>query len=74
MAFEKSVLSIVAYGLYLTQFTSIDLTIHARHAHGLFAMKCITMCSDMNIYTPSVFCYDEHKKNFDIHFSMKKHT
>ena len=21
-----------------------------------------------NIYTPSVFCYDEHKKNFDIHF------
>ena len=26
-----------------------------------------------NIYTPSVFCYDEHKKNFDIHFSMKKH-
>ena len=27
-----------------------------------------------NIYTPSVFCYDEHKKNFDIHFSMKKHT
>ena len=27
-----------------------------------------------NIYTPSVFCYDEHKNNFDIHFSMKKHT
>ena len=23
----------------------------------------------MNIYTPSVFCYDEHKKNFDIPFS-----
>ena len=26
-----------------------------------------------NIYTSSVFCYDKHKKNFDIHFSMKRH-
>ena len=25
------------------------------------------------IYTPSVFCYDKHKKNFDIQFSMKRH-
>ena len=33
-----------------------------------------TSLSESNIYTPSVFCYDEHKKNFDIHFSMKKHT
>ena len=49
MAFEKSVLSIVAYGLYLTCVTSIAFTIHARHAHGLFAIKCITMCLDMNI-------------------------
>ena len=24
-----------------------------------------------NIYTSSVFCYDEHKKKIDIHFSMK---
>ena len=24
-----------------------------------------------NIYTSSVFCCDEHKKNFDIHFFMK---
>ena len=23
------------------------------------------------IFTLSVFCYDEYKKNFDIHFSMK---
>ena len=23
-------------------------------------------------YTSSVFCYDKHKKNFDIHFSMKR--
>ena len=21
----------------------------------------------------TLFCYDEHKKNFDIHFSMKRH-
>ena len=49
MAFEKSVLSIVAYGCRLTCVTSIAFTIHARHAHGLFVMKCITMCSDMNI-------------------------
>ena len=49
MAFEKSVLPIVAYGLYLTYVTSVALTIHARQALGLFAMKCITMCSDMNI-------------------------
>ena len=26
-----------------------------------------------NIYTPSVFCYDKNKKNFDIQFSMKRH-
>ena len=26
----------------------------------------------MNIYASSVFCYDKHKKNFDIHFSMKR--
>ena len=24
------------------------------------------------IYISSVFCYDKHKKNFDIHFSMKR--
>ena len=30
--------------------------------------------ANQNIYTPSVFCYNEHKKNFNIHFSMKKHT
>ena len=50
MAFEKPVLSIVAYGLYLTCVTSIAFNIHARRAHGLFAMKCITMCSDTNIW------------------------
>ena len=26
-----------------------------------------------DIYTPSVFCYDKHKKNFDIQFSLKRH-
>ena len=26
-----------------------------------------------NIYTPSVFCYDKHQKNFDIQFSLKRH-
>ena len=50
MAFEKSDLSIVTYGLYLTCITSITLTINPRHTHGMFAMKCITMCSDMNIF------------------------
>ena len=49
MAFENSVLSIVAYGLYLTCVPSVAFTIHARYAHGLFAMNCITMCSDTNI-------------------------
>ena len=33
---------------HITCVTSITFTIHVRHAHGLFAMKCITMCSDMN--------------------------
>ena len=47
--FEKSVFSIVAYGLFLTCVTSVDFPIHAQHAHGMFAMKCTTMCSDMNI-------------------------
>ena len=49
IAFEKSVLSIVTYGLYLTCVTSIAFTNHARHAHGLFAKKCNTMCPDMHI-------------------------
>ena len=49
MAFEKSVLSIVAYGLCVTFVTSIAFNNHARHADGLFAMKCITMSSDMKI-------------------------
>ena len=43
MAFEKPVLSIPAYGLYLTCVTSIDFNIYARQAHGLFAMKCIAI-------------------------------
>ena len=35
---------------------------------------CKCTCSiTANIYTPSVFCYDKHKKNFDIQFSMKRH-
>ena len=46
-AFEKSVLSIVAYGLHLACVTCIAVTVNARHKHGLFAKKCITMCSDM---------------------------
>ena len=33
--------------------------------------KLINLCD--NIYTPSVFCYDKHKKNFDIQFSLKRH-
>ena len=46
---KNSVLSIVVYGCCLTCVASIAFTIHARHADGLFVMKCITMCSDMNI-------------------------
>ena len=37
-------------------------------------LDCPEITIFINIYTPSVFCYDERKKNFDIHFSMKKHT
>ena len=48
-SFETSVVSIVAYGLYLPCNTSIAFTINARRARGLLAMKCITMCSDINI-------------------------
>ena len=48
-AFEKSVLSIVAYGVYLTCIISITFTMNARHTRGLFVMKCITMWSDINI-------------------------
>ena len=33
MAFEKKVLSIVVYGLYITCVTFIAFTIQARHAH-----------------------------------------
>ena len=37
------------------------------------AMKCQTLPVSLYIYTSSVFCYNKHKKNFDIHFSMKRH-
>ena len=47
---KKLVLSIVAYGVFLTCITSIAFTMNTRHTRGLFAMKCITICSDMNIY------------------------
>ena len=33
----------------------------------------IEIVSNDNIYTPSVYCYDKHKKNFDIQFSLKRH-
>ena len=50
MVFEKSVRSIVAYGWFLTCVTPVAFIIDARHANGMFAMKCITLCSDMTIY------------------------
>ena len=36
-------------------------------------IKSISVHLLLYIYTPSVFCYDKHKKNFDIQFSMKRH-
>ena len=60
-AFEKSVLSIVAYGVYLTCITSIATTLNARNTRGLFAMKWITMCSDINIF-----------KTFQTHIPLHK--
>ena len=47
--FEKSLLSIVAYGLFITCITSIAFTVKAQHTLGLFAMKIFTMCSDMTV-------------------------
>ena len=49
MVFKKSALSIVAHGLDFRCVPPIAFTINMRHARGLFAMKCITMYSDMNI-------------------------
>ena len=71
MAFEKSVLSIVAYGLHLTCVTSVAFTIRARHVHGLFVIKCITMCSDMNInisntdsFTQTIYLWYEYNSKW----------
>ena len=72
MAFEKSVLSIVAYGLYLNSITSIAFTIYARHANGLFAMKCITMCSDMNIKTFQTQIHLHKKYVFDTNINQSE--
>ena len=36
-------------------------------------MEACFQLSFRYIYTPSVFCYDKHKKNFDIQFSLKRH-
>ena len=44
MAFEKSARSIVAYGLDFPRVPPIAFTNNMRHARGLFAMRCITMC------------------------------
>ena len=41
-----------------------------------FAFESLVMkllMININIYTPSVFCYDKQMKNFDIQFSMKRH-
>ena len=39
-----------------------------RRGKALTALK-----QNCYIYTSSVFCYDKHKKNLDIQFSMKRH-
>ena len=46
---KKSALAIVANGGHVTCITSIAFTINARQTRGLFGMKCITICLDMNI-------------------------
>ena len=74
MAFEKSVLSIVAYGCCLTCVTSIAFTIHARHAHGLFVMKCITMCSDMEYLTFQTQIHLQTQYIFDTNITQSEYA
>ena len=60
---------------YLTGVTSIAFTIHVRHAHGLFAMKCITMCSDMNIqHFKHRFIYTNNISLIQILFKVNMRT
>ena len=49
MAFEKTVLSVVYYGLDFPFVTPIAFTINMRYTRGLFEKKFITRYSDMNM-------------------------
>ena len=52
--------------LFLSFFSSVSRFVAVKNKYSVFRIP-------RNIYTSSVFCYDEHKKNFDIKFSMKRH-
>ena len=63
MAFEKSVLSTVVYGLYFTCVTAITFNIHARHAHCLVAMyhnvyKCENLAFLTQIHLHKQYIFD----------------
>ena len=60
MAFEKSVLSIIAYGLYLTCVTSIAFTIHVRSVwnemyHNVFRYEYSTFLTQIHLHKQYIF-------------------
>ena len=65
MAFEKSVLSIAAYGLYPTWVTSITFIIHARHAiysvrnemyhNTVFRYEYLTFQTQIHLHKQAIF-------------------
>ena len=54
------------------QFSKLDWSHELKH-YGIYHDFLYFNTWFSNIYTPSVFCYDKHKKNFDIQFSLKRH-
>ena len=54
----------MSFPIHVYQHVIKELKVHTMPEHLLI---------QGNIYTTSVFCYDKHKKNFDIQFSLKRH-
>ena len=80
--FKATILCFISGGtlvscLSFLPFTKMGVILNSRRmppflCHHSYAILYVEFILH-NIYTPSVFCYDKHKKNFDIQFSLKRH-
>ena len=67
LSYANDLLGLIKSSGKQDQYNPFDLIEKISYANYLLGLI------KSNIYTSSVFCYDKHKKNFDIQFSMKRH-